>query len=279
MYNFFATDFALNSKFQPSFHRHYLQYLNDWRLVENCYANWLHHSASSCNTTCSSIIPSHIHQIWLGSKYPSKYHDWRDSWLKHNPNFSMTVWDEESILALPLNNRKAFLDSKNYGIKSDIARYEILYLFGGIYVDTDFECLKPLSSSFLDLTFFAGNIFSSMPQVANGLMGSIPGSPFMKRLIDGIPITINTNDPETILATTGPIFLTQQWLIHQRESYDERSVIFPSNYFYPITNFQIPNRTSSDDYTDNSFADHHWEVSWMKSSLVKRLMLKFKKYF
>ena len=35
------------------------------------------------------------------------------------------------------------LEQKILGEKSDIFRYEILYRFGGVYVDTDFECIKP----------------------------------------------------------------------------------------------------------------------------------------
>lgn len=278
MNDFLLTDFALNSKFPPTFHRYYHKYLDDWRLLANSYAAWLQRYASCANLLRNPSIPPHIHQIWLGSKYPRKYEEWRDSWLRLNPDFTMTVWDEEAILSLPLLNRKAFIEAKNYGVKSDIARYEILYLFGGIYVDTDFECLKPFSRSFLDVTFFAGNIFSNMPQIGNGILGSKPGSLFLRKLIEGIPSTNLPSEPEAILACTGPIYLTKQWLLNQHISTGELSVIFPSDYFYPVTNFQNSNRASSDDYTANTYAEHHWEVSWMKRSLVKRLSSKLGRY-
>ena len=41
-----------------------------------------------------------------------------------------------------MRNKLAFSLAKNLGMKSDILRYEILMKYGGIYVDTDYECLK-----------------------------------------------------------------------------------------------------------------------------------------
>ena len=41
-----------------------------------------------------------------------------------------------------LKNQKAYSSAKNWGMKSDILRYEILQKFGGVYIDTDYECLQ-----------------------------------------------------------------------------------------------------------------------------------------
>ena len=78
------------------------------------------------------IVPRIIHQIWLGSKVPKKYDIWRKSWMKKNPEFEYILWDENKILKMGLINEKQFIQAKSFGIKSDIARYEILYNFGGI---------------------------------------------------------------------------------------------------------------------------------------------------
>jgi mannosyltransferase OCH1-like enzyme len=40
----------------------------------------------------------------------------------------------------------AFDRASNFGEKSDIWRYEILFRLGGVYVDTDFECVRPFDS-------------------------------------------------------------------------------------------------------------------------------------
>jgi hypothetical protein len=54
-----------------------------------------------------------------------------------------------------MKNKDAFSGATNYGEKSDILRYEILSQFGGIYVDCDFECLKPFDD-LLSCAFFTG---------------------------------------------------------------------------------------------------------------------------
>ena len=41
------------------------------------------------------------------------------------------------ILESDLINEKQFLQIKNLAVKSDLARYELLYKFGGIYANTN----------------------------------------------------------------------------------------------------------------------------------------------
>ena len=40
-----------------------------------------------------------------------------------------------------MKNNFAFSQASNWGMKSDIFRYEILMKYGGVYIDTDYECL------------------------------------------------------------------------------------------------------------------------------------------
>ena len=99
------------------------------------------------------IIPKKIHQIWIGKEVPKKYKKWRVSWMKNHPEYEYFLWDETKILKLDLINRNQFKRAINPAVKSDIARYEILYKFGGIYVDTDFESLKKIDDHFLTYSF------------------------------------------------------------------------------------------------------------------------------
>ena len=58
----------------------------------------------------------------------------------------MNHTDVKSII---LKNKKAYSLAKNWGMKSDILRYEILQKFGGVYIDTDYECLQNIGLCFL----------------------------------------------------------------------------------------------------------------------------------
>ena len=97
-------------------------------------------------------IPKIIHFIWLGSPFPTaKYYErFYKTWELLNPTFEIILWNDERVQTLrqekELMNHKAFDLATNYGEKSDILRLELLYRYGGIYVDVDFKCIKPFES-------------------------------------------------------------------------------------------------------------------------------------
>jgi len=66
-----------------------------------------------------------------------------------------------------------------YGAKSDIARYEILYRIGGLYIDTDFECLKPFDIFNHCCDFYSGVAFDENVVLFIGLIGAAPGHPVL----------------------------------------------------------------------------------------------------
>ncbi|KAF5856733.1 hypothetical protein ETB97_006786 [Aspergillus alliaceus] len=73
------------------------------------------------------------------------------SWLAHNPDYEyVMVGDkgaEELILQHFKNNStllRIFRELRNTGIKSDLLRYMILSIKGGVYSDIDTENLKPI---------------------------------------------------------------------------------------------------------------------------------------
>jgi mannosyltransferase OCH1-like enzyme len=222
-------------------------------------------------------VPKIIHQIWIGSSVPKKYDAWRKSWLKYNPDFKYILWDEKAILKLGLINERQFLQAKNPGVKSDIARYEILFRFGGIYVDTDFEALKPIDSKLLSMSFIAGQVFSYSPSIANGLMISIPNFILLKKLIENLSVYRENMSPMEILNYSGPQYMTKI-IFNNREALND-IVIFPSQYFYPWPNFMI--KSEKNPYSlisDKSICIHHWEMSWMKKSYLRNFFNYFRSF-
>jgi hypothetical protein len=69
------------------------------------------------------------------------------------PGWEVKVWDGEAARAqlvatdqeLGLGLASAFDGAKKMAVKADIARYSMLYTFGGLYVDADLECLRPFA--------------------------------------------------------------------------------------------------------------------------------------
>jgi mannosyltransferase OCH1-like enzyme len=91
-------------------------------------------------------IPKIIHQIWMGdiAKAPLE-HMFGCKDLATQNGWSYKLWDDEAIsneLLPRMINANAFSKFPNPHGKSDILRYEILYHWGGVYVDADTVCFR-----------------------------------------------------------------------------------------------------------------------------------------
>lgn len=210
-----------------------------------------------------SIIPKKIHQIWLGSPFPEKYKVWAASWKKLNPDYEYKLWTEVDVDSLELPNREAYDAITNNGPKSDILRYHILNKFGGIYIDTDFECLK----SFDDLSylsFYSSAGYPSGVEIYPGLIACIPHHPVMEKLTLEIDkVTKELIDQIGALNATSSYLFTKVFFEAVKE-YQKGMVIFPPDYFYPYPNNFIGFRNSEGTsfIKPCSFAIHYWESSW-----------------
>lgn len=217
-------------------------------------------------------IPKTIHQIWLGSELPeiSKY--LRDRMMNINRNWDYKLWGEEEIQKFGLKNSELYNNIKNYGAKSDIARYEILQRLGGIYIDTDFDCVKPFDD-LCGLDFFAGNGHISEPEVFNSIIGSMPDGKIINSYVEGLLGIKTFNDNiDGVMNTTGPYYITRQYFSNTTS--EDNSVIFPTKFFFP---FPAIYRHQTRDYknptiekyvksfvNENTYCIHLWHTAWQK---------------
>lgn len=238
----------------------------DWALVKKLYEdNYLNFDGKSHS------IPKIIHQIWLGSDLPAVYKKWQKSWKKFHPDWEYMLWTDESVKDLRLVNETIFHSTKNLGAKSDILRYELLARYGGLYVDTDFECLK--SFDFLNsiCDFYTGAICSRELCIANGLIGTIPDHPIILNIMESISSgnAIATDDADRIMKTVGPVAFTACFLEHCNDL-ELASIVFPSSFFYPFPGkLREKSKKAARYIEDESHALHYWEVSWQKRSMGK----------
>lgn len=264
LHNFQNTSFYKNSDFIPQFSEK-IEELENWIFLANQFENWEKNQSNKI----AHKIPKIIHQIWIGSPFPEKYKQWAESWKIKNKHWDYILWTEEKIVPLCNNEQKKwFYTTKNFGPKSDLARLLILEKFGGIYCDTDFECLKSMDLFINTTTFFAGTIFSANPEIANGIVGSIPNHPLIQKTLKQLTAKTNkTNKTIAILNETGPAFFTKI-LLQNKNDWTSTDVIFPTHYLYPFPNFEdtpdITLNTIHEKFIkQNSYAIHYWDKSWM----------------
>lgn len=261
-----SSNFFQSSRVGCDFHINFKD-ADYWKLVIDRYDDFIQSKETQ------EIVPKTIHQVWIGKKVPKKYDNWRKSWQKQNPDYVYILWDESSILEIGLINERQFLQAKNPAVKSDIARYELLYRFGGVYADTDFEALKPLDPRFLTRSFIAGQVFHYAPQAANGLMIAAPNAKILEHTIGSLPEYPGDMSPMDVLNYCGSFYLSEQIWRHREQLEDV--VVMPSQYFYPWPNFMIHSRCDRYTWaTEETVAIHHWEMSWMKRSIASRIIRK-----
>ncbi len=235
-------------------------------------------------------IPPILHQIWIGPKpFPEKYKAWQRTWQSLK-GWTYKLWTNEDVEALKLINRELFKSETNPGAQSDIVRLEILYQFGGVYVDTDFECLQPDLFDALAKTY---DLFSGLSPldtrtlvVANGLIGAVPKHPVIKACIDllsqedpssGTDVGTDGIKKAVKIVSRGPGLFTKMLLLHV-DAPGYRDIIFPATFFYPLglhqmkkTSFDaLPTSKSKFDALKvhtckpESLAIHWWEGSWQQ---------------
>lgn len=217
-------------------------------------------------------IPKIIHQIWVGSPLPEKYLPLIATWQQFHPDWEYILWDDAMITALGLVNQAQYDATTNYGQKADIARYEILYRFGGVYADIDFECLRPFDVFHHVCDYYTGAAYSGRFSTFNGLIGAAPGNPIIKECID----TLNINDyyegtPEhNILFTSGPFHQTRCFIAKAHEG--GRAVAFPVDYFYP---WPFSKKEDTENlsrwFKPETFAIHYWHAGWRESKPTNTL--------
>ena len=96
----------------------------------------------------SRNIPKIIHQVWsnICEPLPQFFSELMETWEKCHPGWEYVLWDNEMMNSFM---RKFYTDywipynSIKYNIqKWDMIRYFILYHYGGMYADADYECLE-----------------------------------------------------------------------------------------------------------------------------------------
>ena len=261
---FFNSEFAKRSRFHWDFISN-IKSLENWNILSNQYQIFLDCQKVK-NIDKEYLIPKIIHQIWIGNKkLPNNYIKYMRSWKKYNPSWDYILWDDEKVKNLKLKNDFAYYSSSNYGYKSDILRYEILHKFGGLYADTDFECLKPIPDNLLIFDFIVSMMFGNEPTLGNALILSSPKNKLIRKLINNIT-TLNTNSSKEVFEKSGPNYISKNYFLISKEEI-QNYLVLPSNYLYPRPNFIGDNSYNEIEFKkEYSLAIHHWGMSWFKDS-------------
>lgn len=176
-------------------------------------------------------IPKVLHLTWVGdeSKRPDNC---IKTWVELNPGWTVKVWgnaDLQNSEWINARHMKAMWNKELNGV-ADLMRWEILYNEGGIVVDADSICVRPLDDWLLEADAIAcwENEISRPRLIACNMIGSIPENPFIGQIIQDLnaqPTVVH----DMAWKTVGPLCITTAYF---KYAYTGLTIL-PSHFFIP----------------------------------------------
>eukprot|EP00401_Gymnodinium_catenatum_P066950 CAMPEP_0117511390 /NCGR_PEP_ID=MMETSP0784-20121206/28483_1 /TAXON_ID=39447 /ORGANISM="" /LENGTH=351 /DNA_ID=CAMNT_0005307061 /DNA_START=60 /DNA_END=1111 /DNA_ORIENTATION=+ len=146
-------------------------------------------TAAAAEERATAVIPLKVHQIWLGPRHiPERCKALMATWSEMHPAWEHRLWTDADVeeAGLPPALAQAFTKAENPAEKSDILRLWLVSQHGGLYVDVDFECLRPFDGFHRRYSFFTGVSNVGAFELNNGLFAACPGHPVMRFLCDHV---------------------------------------------------------------------------------------------
>jgi mannosyltransferase OCH1-like enzyme len=186
-----------------------------------------------------------LHQMWVGGPLPQQHAAWIDGVKAMHPQWEHRLWGDDDLRWLA--NRDVYDDAVNRvpdhkvgQFRSNVARYEILHRFGGVWLDTDVEALAPLDSVWGPEAWAGWERQDEW--VGTSILGGQAGAPFWEACIAGVRDKAYPAKQEVRFVTR---------LFRERGGLH----VYPEKLFYPYRTTDIG--SPPDDYGDALIA-HHW---------------------
>jgi hypothetical protein len=204
------------------------------------------------------VIPRVIHQIWIGpDPLPDAHRRWIETWRAHHPEWEHRLWTEENLPEDPI--RPEVLERLRAPVeRTDILRLEILFRHGGVYVDTDVECLRPIDD------VLAGHDFVGVclrpGRMTNTFIASVPAHPLVERALrEARPLEVYwtlTAQPDALKEVAGPALLRRLVADYPDVELLEPPLLFPQN----------------DDERAHAIGVHHLARTWHNLTAMRAAM-------
>ncbi len=204
-----------------------------------------------------TIIPKIIHQVWLGGAIPQNYQYYLETWRKHHPDWEIKIWSKDDILKENFPNIDLFFLARSYAEQADIARYEIIYRYGGLYIDTDVECFTNFAELHHKYDFYINMeppaLNKKRVTIANNMIAAVPNHPILERTLANIRNSWNKVEKDfeenlsnswtsfgrsshnlAVQRTMYPLSDAVFAFLKEEDQEKYRSIILPASYNIPI---------------------------------------------
>lgn len=221
------------------------EYFEDSRLNST-----LSHSDANSSHKKKPFIPQIIHQTWDSYSVPRTFVENIYSWVDLHPDWEYWFWTTKAVQCFLEKhyNQYMYMYSKysNNVSKADAMRYFVLHKYGGVYVDLDTKCIKPLdvwtnyfccvlSEEPYEHSFIVRKEKSS--SIANSPMACKSNHNLFQTAIKLLP-EYAKKFPKDYIKSTGPLFLVSalKKFQYSLQNFNTKScpvTIAPPKYFLP----------------------------------------------
>jgi len=199
-------------------------------------------------------IPKIFHQIWVGpNPFPNEFREYQKIWLEKHPGWKLMFWTENN-LPQDMIRTEGYEKLRIPSERSDILRLEVLYLYGGVYIDTDMCCLKNIEPLIDGCDLFLA--YKKPGHVNGAFIGSTKGHKTIVKAIKNLrPAQFYSTEKPAI----GPLYLNTV----VKENLAEFT-IFDPGLIYP----------SNDSQMETAYAKHLEAGSWVTKEHLERKLKK-----
>ncbi len=220
-------------------------------------------------------IPKIIHYCWFGNNpLPDDAVKCIDSWKRFCPDYEIKLWNEDSFDFSSCKYAKQAYENGKYAFVTDYVRLVVLYEYGGIYLDTDVELIKPLDP-LLSKAGFAGfergepGPYGRKFMIASGLgIGCEAKNELIHSMLndyDGISFADENGQLDlTSCPERNTKALVKHGLVPDGRYQEINGFCFyPTAYFAPYDYVTQKTRI-----TDDTYSIHHYAATWKSPKSV-----------
>jgi hypothetical protein len=189
--------------------------------------------------------------------------------MQHNPSWDFRLWRLEDLPLhhFPPSCAHLLTNTRlHWVLKTDIARWLLVWLYGGVYADTDVECVKPMDRFLSDRAFCSHSITPTI--IGNAIFGAEKGYGLFLDIAythaDKIAADIDAANKNIVDYSVN---LAGKMLVNCDK-------IYPREFFYPVSwnERKHGRKVSSVDYPD-AYCIHHWsgmdDDGWYNETIGK----------
>lgn len=225
------------------------------------------------------MIPKIIHQTWKRDSIPKQWIPFTEKVKSLNPGWEYMLWTDRDNDDFVRRNYPGFYGiftgfSRNI-MRADVIRYLIMDKIGGVYLDLDYEVLKPFDFQEHRVVLPKNRSMQSgdeKDELGNCIFASVPGHVFWSDVINELaahpPVINNYLD---VHEATGPLFLTRMYNTHPYPDIytPDRELYHPES---PKRKKDIPALKAS----NTSYGIHHPWGSWKERFTITHLKRKIR---